>query len=117
MSEKHVTCDTGDGSERNPCMQLTYQIIKTVPVAHRIDPVAYLKGSDPNVLRNRAMTNYSFYLNRYKFLVPFDIPYYSAFIASIFEQRVFKVTYEEPQNARYIIFSCGSVTKNGPPVK
>ena len=76
----------------------------------------YLQA-DPNVLRNRAMTNYSFYLNRYKFLIPFDIPYYSAFIASIFDQRVFNETYEKPQIVRYFIFQSGSVTKNGPPVK
>ena len=63
------------------------------------------------------MTNYSFQLNRYKFLILIDIPYYSALIASIFKQRVFKETYEAPQNVRYIIFPIGSVTKNGHPVK
>ena len=34
--------------------------------------------------RNRAMTNYSFQLNRYKFFIPIDISCYFALIASIF---------------------------------
>ena len=67
--------------------------------------------------RNSAVMNYSFQLNRYKFFIPIDIPYFSAFIASIFEQRVFNETYEESQNVRYFIFQSGSATKNGLPVK
>ena len=41
-------------------------------------------------------------LNRCKSLIPIDISNYSALAASIFEQRVFKGTYEEPQSVRYI---------------
>ena len=50
-------------------------------------------------------------LNRCKSLIPIDISCYFALIASVFEQRVFKGPYEEPQNVRYIIFRFGSITK------
>ena len=50
-------------------------------------------------------------LNRCKSFILIDISYYSALIASVFQQRFFKGTYEEPQNMRYIIFRFGSITK------
>ena len=41
-------------------------------------------------------------LNRCKSLIPIDISCYFALIASFFEQRVFKETYEKPLSVRYI---------------